>query len=90
MLCIRGEILTDEPTPAEDQSLRREYQVQRLVQHMGRPGEARADDLDALSLEWVRVGPAPAEAHDSLLARFRRCRMKKSPQSHRTGSASRR
>ena len=77
MLCIRSEILTDEPTPPEDQTQRREYQVQRLVQHMGRPGEARADDLDALALEWVRVGPAPAAAYEALLARFMRCRGKR-------------
>ena len=80
MLCIRSEILTDEPTPPEDQALRREYQVQRLVQHMGRPGDARADDLDALALEWVRVGPAPPQAHESLLGRFLRCRIKRPPQ----------
>ena len=74
MLCIRAEIIREIPTPAEDQPLRREYQVQRLVKYMGRPGEAHADDLDALSLEWVRAGPAPAATHDALLARFLRCR----------------
>ncbi len=74
MLCIRGEILTDRPTPPEDQALRREYQVQRLVKHMGRPNEANADDLDALALEWVRVGPVPSIAHASLLPRFLKCR----------------
>jgi hypothetical protein len=74
MLCIRSEILTDRPTPPEDQALRREYQVQRLVKHMGRPNEANADDLDALALEWVRVGPVAAAAHESLLSRFLKCR----------------
>jgi hypothetical protein len=74
MLCIRSEILTDRPTPPEDQALRREYQVQRLLQHMGRPNEANADDLDALALEWVRVGPVPSAAHESLLPRFLKCR----------------
>ena len=74
MLCVRSEILTDRPTPAEDQALRREYQVQRLVQRMGERNEANPDELDALALEWVRVGPVPAAAHESLLARFLRCR----------------
>ena len=47
--------------------------------------------FQALSLEWVRVGPAAAEAHDSLLARFRRCRMKRPPPSpRRTDGTSRR
>ena len=73
MLCIRSEILTDTATPAEDQGLRREYQVQRLVQHMGRRSDT-PDDLDAMVLEWVPIGPVPAATYDSLLARFRRCR----------------
>jgi Domain of Unknown Function (DUF349) len=73
MLCVRSEILTDRPTPAEDQGLRRTYQVQRLVRSMGR-NEDNPDDLDAFGLEWVRVGPVPAETHEALLARFLRCR----------------
>ena len=74
MLCVRSEIITDRSTPAEDQALRREYQVQRLVQRMGERNEANPDELDILALEWVRVGPIPAAAHESLLARFLRCR----------------
>jgi hypothetical protein len=74
MLCIRNEILTEAATPPEDQPLRREYQVQRLVQRMGHGSEPGADELDALALEWIRVGPAPASAHQSLFERFLRCR----------------
>ena len=74
MLCIRSEILADLPTPPEDQALRRNHQVQRLVRHMGQHGEASVDELDALALEWVRVGPVAGGAHESLLARFLRCR----------------
>ncbi len=74
MLCIRSEILTDRPTPPEDQALRRAYQVQRLVRSMGHRSEESPDDLDAFGLEWVRVGPVPAETHEILLARFLRCR----------------
>ncbi len=40
-LCIRAEILTDQPTPAQDQTLRREYQVQRLIQGMGQGYQCR-------------------------------------------------
>jgi hypothetical protein len=74
MLCIRSEILTDRPTPPEDQAMRREYQMQRLVQRMGQCNEASVEDLDAMALEWVRVGSVPAAAHELLLARFLRCR----------------
>jgi hypothetical protein len=72
-LCVRSEILTDRPTPPEDQALRRDYQVQRLMR-MGQPNEAVTDTLDAMVLEWVRVGPVPAATHEALLARFLRCR----------------
>jgi Domain of Unknown Function (DUF349) len=74
MLCIRSEILADLPTPPEDQALRRDFQMQRLVRRMGQHGEAGADELDAMALEWVRVGPASAGIYESLLARFLRCR----------------
>ncbi|MGB6306736.1 MAG: hypothetical protein WBF89_03000, partial [Steroidobacteraceae bacterium] len=74
MLCIRGEILTDLPTPPEDQALRREYQVQRLVQRMEQRDAADAADWDALAFEWVRVGPVAPATRASLLARFLRCR----------------
>jgi hypothetical protein len=74
MLCVRCEILTDRATPAEDQAMRREYQVHRLIERMGRGGAADADHLDALAIEWVRLGPVSSEAQASLLARFLRCR----------------
>jgi hypothetical protein len=74
LLCVRSEILTDKPTPPEDQALRREYQVQRLVQHMGQRNEANSDNLDALALEWIRVGPVSAATREELLARFLGCR----------------
>lgn len=74
MLCIRAEILTDKPSPAEDQILRREYQVQRLVQAMGQGIRAEASQLDTLALEWVRVGPVDAASYQTLVTRFRQCR----------------
>ena len=69
-LCLRSEILSDQPTPPEDQSRRREYQLQRLVQSMGQGSAATADDWEAMAFEWLRVGPVAPAAHDALLARF--------------------
>ncbi|MGH8141629.1 MAG: DUF349 domain-containing protein, partial [Steroidobacteraceae bacterium] len=69
-LCIRSEILTDLPTPPEDQALRRDYQLQRLVQRMGQRTETKTDEWHALALEWVRVGLVSADAYESLVARF--------------------
>jgi hypothetical protein len=74
MLCIRSEIRTESATPAEDQGLRREYQVQRLMQRMGQHQDSQADDSDTLALEWVRVGPVRATAHQALMSRFLGCR----------------
>ena len=75
LLCIRGELLADRPTPPEDQPLRREHQMQRLVrQRMGLGEDARPDDPGALALEWVQVGPILPQRYDPLLARFLRNR----------------
>jgi hypothetical protein len=74
MLCIRSEILTDTATPSEDQSLRREYQVNRLVQRMSQGNDPAIDDLDNMVLEWVRIGTVAPATYELLLARFARCR----------------
>jgi hypothetical protein len=74
MLCIRAEILTDRPSPAEDQPLRREYQVQRLIKNMGQGMRADRTELDSLALEWIGVGPIDESTYLPLLERFRRCR----------------
>eukprot|EP01034_Spumella_vulgaris_P006922 gene6922-8824_t len=74
MLCIRAEILTDTPTPPEDQALRRDVQLQRLVQGMGQRLKADETQLDTLAIEWVRIGPVEDVAYEPLLQRFRRCR----------------
>jgi Domain of Unknown Function (DUF349) len=73
-LCIRAEILTDVPTPAEDQGLRRDYQVQRLVKGMGQGLGADDSQLDDMTLEWVGVGPTQESTYLTLLERFKRCR----------------
>ena len=74
MLCIRAEILTEVPTPAEDQVLRREYQLQQLVQRLGQGVKADAAQLDEMAIEWVGVGAVEAATEQALLQRFRRCR----------------
>ncbi len=74
MLCIRAEILTDSPTPPEDQPLRREYQVQRLVSNMGQGSRADEAQMDAMALEWIGVGPTDEVTYKPLLERFMRCR----------------
>jgi uncharacterized protein DUF349 len=75
-LCIRAEILTDLPTPPEDQTLRREYQVQRLVQGMGQGITADEKQLDAMTIEWIGIGPTDDVTYLALLERFKRCRQR--------------
>lgn len=74
MLCIRAEILTDTPTPSEDQPLRREYLLQRLAQSMGQGLRVDEIQLNTLAIEWVSIGPVEDVAYEPLLQRFRRSR----------------
>ena len=74
-LCIRAEVLTDTPTPPDDQSLRREYQLRRLMEGMGQGGGAAGNtQLDDLMLEWLSVGPVEEATYVPLVARFKECR----------------
>jgi hypothetical protein len=73
-LCIRAEILADLPTPPEDQTLRREYQVQRLIKGMGQGITADEKQLDAMTIEWIGIGPTEEGTYLALLERFKRCR----------------
>jgi len=70
MLCVRSEILIDLATPAEDQELRRDYQMRRLVERMGRGNYGADDSVESLSLEWTRSNSAPEDVYRSLFARF--------------------
>ena len=74
LLCIRAEILMDLPTPPQDQPLRREHQLQRLVQGMGQRLKADETPLDTMAIDWIRAGPVGESAYEPLLQRFRRCR----------------
>jgi hypothetical protein len=75
-LCIRAEILTEQATPVEDQTLRREYQVQRLIQGMGQGVSADEKQLDAMTIEWIGIGPTEEAPYLALLERFKRCRQR--------------
>jgi hypothetical protein len=74
LLCIRAEIHADLSTPPEDETLRREYQVQRLMRNMGQGESVQDRDWEAMALEWVRCGPASPDLYDELLPRLLRCR----------------
>jgi hypothetical protein len=72
MLCVRAEILKERASPAEDESLRREYQVKRLMQGMGQGRGAEEGEWGAMVMEWVRIGAIDPRAHEALEVRFRR------------------
>lgn len=74
LLCVRAEILAERASPPEDQPLRREYQVQRLMQGMGQGLTVDASQMDTLTLEWVRAGPIEEARYAQLLERFKQCR----------------
>ncbi|MDB6090712.1 MAG: hypothetical protein JWN85_3496 [Gammaproteobacteria bacterium] len=72
-LCIRAEILTGRSTPPEDQPLRRDYQVQRLIRGMGQGVAADEARWDTMAFEWLGVGPTEEATYSQLLQRFKRC-----------------
>lgn len=84
LLCVRAELVAGAATPPEDLDLRREYQMRRLVESMGRGERVTPAALDDLALEWIAVGPVEAAVHDALLARFERCRDADDPRPRRS------
>jgi Domain of Unknown Function (DUF349) len=72
-LCVRGEIHGETSTPVEDEALRREYQVQRLLQGMGGGISADEGEWDEMALEWIRVGAVEPGVYETLRQRFLRC-----------------
>jgi hypothetical protein len=77
ILCIRCEIRCEMSTPPEDEALRREYQVQRLMQGMGQGSHTDEGDWDAIALEWIRMGTVSQAAYEGLQSRFMRCWIKR-------------
>jgi hypothetical protein len=70
ILCVRGEIQSESLTPAEDEALRREHQVQRLTQGMGQGISVDDGQWDAMALDWVRIGAIEPDLYQSLRDRF--------------------
>lgn len=70
LLCIRAELLASIPSPAEDETLRREYQVERLMRGMGQGIQSDERDVEALLGEWIAAPAIEATRHDALEARF--------------------
>jgi Domain of Unknown Function (DUF349) len=73
LLCVRAELLSGLPTPPEDEELRRDYQMKRLVAAMGQGERTGPGDLEALAIEWLGVGPVATGAYQSLRKRFESC-----------------
>ncbi len=67
LLCIRAEILGDVASPDEDKAKRMEYQVNLLQKGLG---QATAASPETLALDWVEVGPVPADVYQILFQRF--------------------
>jgi len=72
-ICIRAEILTDTPTPAADQPLRRQYQLQSLVKGIGQATASVPEQMQALVFDWVGTGPVATDVYYELLERFNLC-----------------
>jgi hypothetical protein len=72
-ICVRAELLAGLDTPPEDAERRREHQMRRLVEAMGRGMHVDPGDLEALVLDWLEVGPVEPAAQAVLRARFERC-----------------
>lgn len=68
-LCIRLEIATANPSPAEDQALRMEYQMERLQQALAEQKQGlNAKEIKQLEYEWLAI---PFATHfDGLSERF--------------------
>ncbi len=77
MLCIRGELFGSTPTPAEDEALRREYQMRQLMQSMGQGSQTDERDWNSMLLEWVGIRAIAADPHAAFERRFRHCLAKR-------------
>lgn len=76
LLCVRAELLVDAETPAEDQALRREYQVSQLQQNFGKKSDAGQSALEQLIFEWIATGGVEPSVYERLEKRFALARQK--------------
>jgi hypothetical protein len=72
LLCVRAEIAAGRETPADDQDLRREHQLKRLLASRNLGADTGPEALDALLIEWLVTGPVEAAIEPPLRARFMR------------------
>jgi hypothetical protein len=75
-VAVEMEFLSGLDTPASDQQLRMDYQVQRLARRMGERQNQPdlASEAESLKKRWLRSLPHPPQDHEALLPRFRRAR----------------
>ena len=78
LLCVRIEILAELPSPPDAQTLRMQYQVERLNRELSRGQKdtrSPQQQLDDLLLEWYSLGALPDTA-DALRLRFQQAEEK--------------
>jgi hypothetical protein len=73
LLCVRAELAAGADTPPEDLGLRREVQMQRLVQSLAHGERDTPADLHQIAQDWIAVGPVEPAEHGALLVRLERC-----------------
>jgi hypothetical protein len=69
-LCIRAELQIGLPTPEVDQELRRQFQLQQLLKGLGQKLQPAEGGIEALTLEWIAVGPTADGVYGELIDRF--------------------
>jgi len=65
LLCVRAEILAELSSPADAQSLRMEYQVERLNRELSqgiKETRTPAEQFEDIVIEWYCLGPVPDPA----------------------------
>ena len=75
-LCIRAELFTDTPTPAEDAAFRRDFQLQQLLKGFG---QARAAGNAREAVGHFTNGIKPSATTDVGLSRPKIVRSRMSP-----------
>jgi hypothetical protein len=73
MLCLQLEIAKGAPSPAEDKTLRMQYQLEQMNKSgLGQQTEKSADWLEQLELDWLCMPGAEPELQKELDERFQR------------------
>lgn len=73
MLCLQLEIAMGAPSPAEDKTLRMQYQLEQMNKSgLGQQTENSAERLEQLELDWLCMPGAEPELQKELDERFQR------------------